>query len=90
MEFRFTKNGHEDLFYFVKTGDFAIVKRIYELLEAIRKDPFNGLGKPEPLKHDLKSYWSRRITHEHRLVYKVTGTKGIDQVCTIIQCRLHY
>ena len=47
-------------------------------------------GKPEPLKYNLKGFWSRRIDSEHRLVYKITGEKGIDQKCTILQCRFHY
>ncbi|WP_210490731.1 Txe/YoeB family addiction module toxin [Rufibacter aurantiacus] len=90
MQFNYTQHAHEDIFYFIQKGDFNTVKRIYELLEAIRKEPFGGLGKPEPLKYDLKGYWSRRITHEHRLVYKIIGTKGLDQTCLIVQCRLHY
>jgi toxin YoeB len=48
------------------------------------------LGKPEPLKNSLKGYWSRRITDEHRLVYKVDGKKGVDQRCAIVQCKFHY
>ena len=65
-------------------------KRIKELLKSIRQDPFKGIGKPEPLRHDLKGFWSRRITDEHRLVYKITGTKGVDQKCIVLQCRFHY
>ncbi len=61
-----------------------------DLIKSIRQDPFKGIGKPEPLRYDLKGYWSRRITSEHRLVYKVTGTRGVDQKCIILQCRFHY
>ena len=89
MYISFTSNGWEDLEYWI-TNDPDTVIRIKDLIKAIRQDPFRGLGKPEPLKYDLKGYWSRRITGEHRIVYKVTGTKGVDQKCLIIQCRFHY
>jgi toxin YoeB len=89
MDISFTPNGWEDLEYWI-TNDPDTVTRIKDLIKSIRQDPFRGLGKPEPLKYDLKGYWSRRITGEHRIVYKVSGTKGIDQKCLIIQCRFHY
>ncbi|WP_019013291.1 Txe/YoeB family addiction module toxin [Elioraea tepidiphila] len=69
--------------------DREMLRRINRLIEAIRRDPFRGEGKPEPLRNALSGWWSRRITVEHRLVYRVTG-KGADQVLTIAQCRLHY
>ena len=62
-----------------------IVDRIKLLIREIDKDPFKGIGKPEPLRGNWKGYWSRRIDHEHRLVYKVTGEKII-----IIKCMGHY
>lgn len=62
-----------------------IFKRINRLVEAIASDPCRGIGKPEALRHDLRGYWSRRITEEHRLVYKVAGKKTY-----IISCRYHY
>lgn len=89
MNVEFTAHGWEDFSYWIDT-DEEIVSRIKELIKAIRQDPFKGLGKPEPLKFGLKGFWSRRITGEHRLVYQITGTKGIDQKCTIVQCRFHY
>jgi toxin YoeB len=89
MDISFTPNGWEDLEYWI-TNDPDTVTRIKDLIKSIRQDPFRGLGKPEPLKYDLKGYWSRRITGEHRIVYKVSGTKGVDQKCLIIQCRFHY
>jgi toxin YoeB len=67
-----------------------MVIKIKDLLKSIRQNPFKGLGKPEPLKYGLKGYWSRRISQEHRLVYKISGKKRIDQKCSIIQCRFHY
>ncbi len=89
MDISFTPNGWEDIEYWI-TNDPDTVTRIKDLIKSIRQDPFRGLGKPEPLKYDLKGYWSRRITGEHRIVYKVSGTKGVDQKCLIIQCRFHY
>lgn len=65
--------------------DKKIHAKIVELITDVLRDPFSGLGKPEPLKHNLKGYWSRRITNEHRLVYKVTD----DQIL-IVSCKLHY
>jgi toxin YoeB len=70
---------------FWAANDLKILKRIIELFEDIEKSPFNGIGKPEGLKHELKGYWSRRINDEHRLVYKVTNEEII-----IISCRFHY
>jgi toxin YoeB len=89
MDISFTPNSWEDLEYWI-TNDPDTVIRVKDLIKAIHQDPFKGLGKPEPLKYDLKGYWSRRITREHRIVYKVSGTKGVDQKCLIIQSRFHY
>lgn len=89
MDIKFTRNAWEDFEYWIET-DTSIVVKIKELLVSIRQTPFKDLGKPEPLKHGLKGYWSRIITQEHRLVYKVSGKKGVDQTCFIIQCRFHY
>ena len=89
MIIEFTKNGWEDLEYWIET-DPEIVKKIKDLLKSIRENPFKGIGKPESLKYGLKGYWSRRINQEHRLVYKVSGKKGEDEKCSIVQCRFHY
>jgi toxin YoeB len=89
MHISFTSNGWEDFEYWIN-NDTDTVTRIKDLIKSIRQDPFKGLGKPEPLRYDLKGYWSRRITSEHRIVYKVSGTKGVDQKCVILQCRFHY
>ncbi len=89
MNISFTSNGWEDLEYWID-NDPDTVTKIKDLIKSIRQDPFRGLGKPEPLRYDLKGYWSRRITSEHRIVYKVSGTKGVDQKCVILQCRYHY
>jgi len=74
----------EDLRYWVE-ADRKVALRILELIEAVLRDPFTGIGKPEPLKYVLAGVWSRRITLEHRLVYKVTGNR-ID----FLQARYHY
>ncbi len=89
MDISFTPNGWDEFEYWIN-NDSDIVVRIKDLIKSIRQDPFKGIGKPEPLRYDLKGYWSRRITGEHRIVYKISGTKGIDQKCIIIQCRFHY
>ncbi len=89
MTFEFTQNAWQELEYWMDS-DTEIVHKIRELLKDIKRNPFHGLGKPEPLKYDLKGFWSRRITGEHRLVYSVDGKKGSAQKYYIIQCRYHY
>jgi toxin YoeB len=74
----------DDYLYWQET-DKKIVRKINELIKAISRDPFDGIGKPEPLKHAYKGYWSRRITDEHRLVYKVE-----ESLIKIVQLRYHY
>jgi toxin YoeB len=66
-------------------NNLEIIDRIKTLIREIDKEPFKGIGKPEPLKGNWSGYWSRRIDHEHRLVYKVTN----DQIL-IIKCKGHY
>lgn len=72
-------------FEYWKKHDKKVVKKITELLEAIVQSPFQGIGKPEALKHDFHGYWSRRITKEHRLVYKVS-----ENSIQILTCQYHY
>ena len=84
MIVQFTDQGLEDYTYW-KAHDPQKVARIRKLLENILETPFTGIGKPEPLLFDLQGYWSRRITREHRLVYKVTTDALI-----IVSCRYHY
>lgn len=69
--------------------DRKVLERINSLIEECRRDPFRGTGKPEPLKRDLAGWWSRRITGEHRLVYRVRGT-GDGQALEVLSCRFHY
>jgi toxin YoeB len=83
----FTDDGWEDYEWWCDQPEQ--LPKVRALIRDIRRNPFAGLGKPEPLKGDLRGFWSRRITQEHRLVYEVSG-KGADQVVTIVMCRYHY
>ncbi|MBP9664957.1 MAG: Txe/YoeB family addiction module toxin [Pyrinomonadaceae bacterium] len=74
----------DDIEYWL-SEDRRILAKVLGLIKDIRRDPFSGLGKPEPLRGDLAGAWSRRITEEHRIVYKITG----DEVA-IASCRFHY
>ena len=76
-------------YLFWQQNDKKILQAVNDLIKDIRREPFRGLGKPEPLKHALAGWWSRRITGEHRLVYRVYG-KAPAQILEIIQCRYHY
>jgi toxin YoeB len=80
----FAEKAWEDYLYWQKT-DKKILKRVNALIKDISREPFEGIGKPEPLKHALSGYWSRRINHEHRIVYKVQ-----DDSLLIAQLRYHY
>jgi toxin YoeB len=75
MEIVFLPEAEEDLNFWVKSGNKAILKKIAELIEAINESPFEGTGKPEPLKYNLTGCWSRRINKEHRLVYEILDDK---------------
>ncbi len=88
MKVSFSDNGWDDYQHWVN-NDRKTLKRLNGLIDECRRNPFKGTGKPEPLKQDLKGWWSRRITGEARLVYRIQGA-GKDQVLEIIQCRLHY
>lgn len=71
MEMKFTESADEDLEYWKNINDQKILKPIRDLLEAIRNDPFRGIGKPEGLKYNWSGCWSRRINRKHRLIYNV-------------------
>jgi toxin YoeB len=85
MNIEFTAHGWEDFNYWLEND-----KEVVKIIKAIIREPFKGIGTPEPLKFGLKGFWSRRINGEHRLVYSINGMKGVNQKCTIIQCRFHY
>ncbi|MCY4442102.1 MAG: Txe/YoeB family addiction module toxin [Deltaproteobacteria bacterium] len=84
MRLIFSREAWDDYLYWQKT-DRRLLNRINLLIREILRSPFEGIGKPEPLKHGLAGYWSRRINDEHRLVYKVDGESVL-----IAQCRYHY
>lgn len=88
MKLSFAPQAWEDYMYW-QANDPAVLERLNTLIRECRRTPFSGIGKPEPLKGDLKGWWSRRITLEDRLVYRVVGT-GDEQRLEIAQCRLHY
>ena len=84
MNLIFAPKAWDSYLYWQKT-DKAIMKRINTLIKDIQRNPFEGIGKPEPLKHALSGFWSRRINEEHRIVYKVTKDNFL-----IAQLRYHY
>jgi toxin YoeB len=88
MRFHFEIEARKEMAFWQKY-DPTIIKKIELLLNNILETPFKGLGKPEPLKGNFSGCWSRRITQEHRLIYKVEG-EGKNMIITILQCRYHY
>lgn len=88
MRIAFTPDGWGDYLHW-QSVDRKVLQRINELLRDMTRHPFEGIGKPEPLKGTLQGLWSRRITQEHRLIYAVVGT-GDDQTVVVMQCRYHY
>ncbi len=89
MNVEFTATAWEDFKHWIQF-DITKVDKINELIRSIKQSPFKGIGSPEPLRHELKGFWSRRIDYEHRLVYRVVGKPGQDYKIQIIQCRFHY
>ena len=84
MRVVFVEESWEDYLYWQKT-DRKMLSRINKLLREIARDPYHGTGKPEPLKHKFRGYWSRRINAEHRLIYRVT-----DSGILVAKCRFHF
>lgn len=84
MKVIFVDGAWEDYLYWQQT-DKSMLKKINGLIKEISRTPFQGTGKPEPLKENLSGFWSRRINQEHRLVYKVE-----DGVVIVLQCKYHY
>jgi toxin YoeB len=84
MNLQFSEHAWEDYLYWQET-DKSVLKRINLLIKDIRRSPFDGIGKPEPLKHALSGFWSRRINDEHRIVYRAEG-----KTLFIAQLRYHY
>ena len=88
MKLVFSDQTWEDYQYWVSTND-KVRARINELIKQCKRTPFEGTGKPEPLKGDLTGWWSRRISQEDRMVYRVRGT-GDSQSLELAQLRFHY
>lgn len=88
MRLVWTAEAWEDYLYW-QQADPAVLKKVNALIKDAIRNPFSGLGKPEPLKGSLQGWWSRRVTGEHRLVYRVVGA-GEDRQMQIVQCRYHY
>jgi toxin YoeB len=84
MMISWAEKAWEDYWYWQQT-DKKILKRINALLQEITREPYEGIGDPEPLRHNWSGYWSRRIDREHRLVYKVRGEEIV-----VVQCRYQY
>jgi len=84
MKITFSKNAWEDYVSW-QMEDKKILRKINELIKDIQRSPYQGIGKPEPLKYDLSGYWSRRIDLDHRLVYQYK-----DSVVMIYSCKYHY
>lgn len=84
MPIKFSDQAWDDYLYW-QANDRATIIRINTLLKEIQRSPFEGIGKPESLKHNLSGFWSRRIDEEHRLIYSVQ-----DDTLLIAQCRYHY
>ncbi|WP_297977623.1 Txe/YoeB family addiction module toxin [uncultured Amaricoccus sp.] len=84
MNLVFAPNGWEDYLHWQAT-DKAMLRKLNRLIEDCLRHPFEGTGKPEPLRGDLAGFWSRRIDREHRLVYRVTAS-----AIEVVQCRYHY
>ena len=84
MKLVFSDHAWEDCLYWQK-NDRKMVERINKLIQEVKREPFSGVGKPEPLKHALSGFWSRRITDEHRMVYRVE-----TEALLVAQLRHHY
>ena len=84
MKIIFSDKAWDDYLHWQR-ADKQMTKKINQLIKEIKRDPFDGLGKPEPLKHELNRFWSRRISNEHRLVYEV-----YEDSIGIAACRYHY
>ncbi len=89
MEVIYSEKAQKDREFWKKSGNLAVMKKITALIEDIQLHPFEGIGKPEPLKHQLSGKWSRRINQEHRIIYKVTEKNTIE-ILDILSLKGHY
>lgn len=89
MNIFFSNTAWQHYLYWQKK-DEKILLRINELIKAIQRESFKGIGKPEPLRQSLKGFWSRRINREHRLIYRIAGKANETKRIEILACRFHY
>ncbi len=89
MEVIYSDKAQKDREFWKKSGNKAVMNKITALIEDIQLHPYEGIGKPEPLKHQLSGKWSRRINHEHRIIYKVTEENTIE-ILDILSLKGHY
>ena len=89
MEVIYSEKAQKDREFWKKSGNKAIMNKISALIADTQLHPFEGIGKPEPLKYQLSGLWSRRINHEHRIVYKVTN-ENIIEILDILSLKGHY
>ena len=89
MEVVFSEKAQHDLAFWSKSGNKQILKKISELIKAIQQNPYEGIGKPEQLKHQLAGRWSRRINQEHRIIYRITEQETIE-ILNILSLKGHY
>lgn len=89
MQVEFSDKARADLDFWIKSGNKGILKKIYSLIEDIQIHPYEGIGKPEQLKHQLAGRWSRRINQEHRIIYRITEQETIE-ILNILSLKGHY
>lgn len=87
MEIIYSDEAQRDIEFWKKSGNTTIQKKILDLITAIERTPYHGIGKPEGLKHDLSGLWSRRINQEHRIVYRILENKSSIKIYSL---RGHY
>lgn len=89
MQVKLSEKADRDLIFWKKSGNKMVLNKIGLLINAIKENPYKGIGKPEQLKHQLSGIWSRRINLEHRLVYKITKDNTLE-ILNIISLKGHY
>lgn len=89
MQVEFSDKARADLDFWIKSGNKGILKKIYSLIKDIQLHPYEGIGKPEQLKHQLAGRWSRRINQEHRIIYRITEQETIE-ILNILSLKGHY
>lgn len=89
MQIEFSNKAKADLNFWIKSGNKSLLNKIYSLINDIQLHPYEGVGKPEPLKYNLSGYWSRRINQEHRIIYEIIDENTVN-ILSIISLKGHY